>query len=274
MHVYISNKNYDEFVSSYKALREKFKTEFAFSYTIIVESHKNLEKIYRYLIDNSTFHIYFMIDIEKLDSFIVRFVTRRNIALRININDKLPKSKISLLKKIKVQTRIEDKREIEEVEYKDNRHIIYRTKKVDTITKAHLTSLSLLKTSAVSCENSSCINKTIYYEDGHLYFCPFDKRSYIGEISDLANLYNQESFVEILKGAVSKRDDCKKSCKHYPICMGSCPLKIRSECIKEDFEKVDKEVKDFLAKKTPLTELENDYLKEIYYSYLATKSKK
>ena len=275
MQIFISNKSFDEFTTSFFKFKEKFVTPYNFSYTIIIEKKGDIKRFIRFLNKNDVVHISFMLDISKLDGHLVRLANTFNYQMRINIEKPPTNHQLRLLSKIKVTTRIYDENNEEpSPKYAKNRHIVYRNKVNDTINVAHMISLSLLKTSSLDCNASSCINKTIYYEDGKLYFCPFDKRSYIGNINDLNNLYEVPEFVEILKEAISKRDTCKSSCSVYPICMASCPLKIRQECIKEDYLKEDAFIRNFLNDKKDLRLLENEVIREIVFSFISSKSRK
>ena len=80
-----------------------------------------------------------------------------------------------------------------------------------------------------SCDFNSCLGTTlVIHKNGDLNICPFINNSISLnenlEIKDIREVFNTESFIELMQNNVSKRRKCKVECNRYAFCKGGCPL--------------------------------------------------
>lgn len=80
-----------------------------------------------------------------------------------------------------------------------------------------------------SCMFNSCLGKCVYIRvDGTPEMCPFIDND-ISLSVDLAlnstyEIFNTESFVNLISNSIKRRNLCKNSCEYFPVCKGYCPL--------------------------------------------------
>ena len=78
------------------------------------------------------------------------------------------------------------------------------------------------------CTNSSCHGKYLSVApNGDLSNCgrimmQRYKFGNIDNINDLSEIYNSEAFLNMLKGAITRRSSCKENCKYFEWCAGGC----------------------------------------------------
>ena len=92
---------------------------------------------------------------------------------------------------------------------------------------------------AFQCKYSSCLGKNFYVDkNGMVHFCPhYLEKSVVGNINSNDKYIESTVFGTILRGAIDKRNDCKRKCEHYEYCLGGCPLEDGCGEFPETFKK-------------------------------------
>ena len=80
-----------------------------------------------------------------------------------------------------------------------------------------------------SCVFNSCLGKSVYIKiDGTPHICPFiqnDISLFTGsELENIYEIFNTESFVNLISSSIKRRNICKNSCEYFSFCKGYCPL--------------------------------------------------
>ena len=80
-----------------------------------------------------------------------------------------------------------------------------------------------------SCVFNSCLGKSVYIKiDGTPHICPFiqnDVSLFTGsELENIYEIFNTESFVNLISSSIKRRNLCKNSCEYFSLCKGYCPL--------------------------------------------------
>lgn len=80
-----------------------------------------------------------------------------------------------------------------------------------------------------SCVFNSCLGKSVYIKnDGTPRICPFIQNdislSTGSELQNIYEIFNTESFVNLISSSIKRRNTCKNSCEYFSFCKGYCPL--------------------------------------------------
>ena len=80
-----------------------------------------------------------------------------------------------------------------------------------------------------SCDYNSCIGNTVVvFCDGSVGVCPFRandiKLNPELNISDIQDIFNTESFYNLISQSIKKRGICKAKCYYFSVCKGGCPF--------------------------------------------------
>lgn len=91
-----------------------------------------------------------------------------------------------------------------------------------------LTYMALSYRHAPICEYCGCLHKWIAIgHDGSMYPCSrsYPKNYYLGNIKEvdcLSKAFEHKNFVNLIIGAIERRNYCKNSCSYYNLCQGGC----------------------------------------------------
>lgn len=232
-------------------------------FKINITEDVNLKKITNEIEKTKTYSkIRYLIPIEYVDvSYIKKTCNCRIIVdYQIKVDHELTKKDLKKLEKLSKLNRV-----FEVYDYsglnQEEKFIIYRNlayinniDKKDEVKFFYIACDNRLDT----CMYSSCLGRTISIDkEGNYSFCPkyHDKTMFSSLNNGISNdlLYNTESFLVALSGAVKTRKECYKNCNLLEICQGGCPLD-QTSCkrFKEKFNIAQNSKKEIFDKKAVL----------------------
>lgn len=90
------------------------------------------------------------------------------------------------------------------------------------------------KIPSLSCENTSCLGKTIFIKKRKMSICKKKefKKGIINESNIIDAVVNSSFTNDELRNAITKRENCKKTCEMFIVCKSGCPCQT-NYCIKE-----------------------------------------
>lgn len=80
-----------------------------------------------------------------------------------------------------------------------------------------------------SCDFNSCLGTTLLIDrEGNTGICPFIENQIelndVSDIDDIRQLFSTDTFAELMKKNIEKRNKCKSNCDKFAFCKGGCPL--------------------------------------------------
>lgn len=101
-----------------------------------------------------------------------------------------------------------------------------------------------------SCRFRSCLGKTLYIDQsGRSYSCPFKSNwielNNLERCSQLQDIFDTNDYAQLIQEAIQRRENCRKNCDVYGVCLGGCPLDI-GDCPEKDLTKAINAVKTYL----------------------------
>lgn len=96
-------------------------------------------------------------------------------------------------------------------------------------------SLLTLDVHSPNCRYASCFGTTFRVDEQlQVYLCPhhMDERTCLGPLTERNQLLQGDNLVQLLTGAIQKRNRCSGSCDGFSLCQGGCPLELETgdEC--------------------------------------------
>lgn len=88
-------------------------------------------------------------------------------------------------------------------------------------------SLLTLDVHSPNCRYASCFGTTFRVDEQlQVYLCPhhMDERTCLGTLTERDRLLQGENLVQLLTGAIQKRNHCSSHCDGFAVCQGGCPL--------------------------------------------------
>ena len=88
----------------------------------------------------------------------------------------------------------------------------------------------------ISCSYSSCLGTGItLLSNGTIKACPFINNNIALDdrldVQSLQEVFNTDSFLELLKANIERRNKCKASCQYFALCKGGCALEeVHEDC--------------------------------------------
>lgn len=101
-----------------------------------------------------------------------------------------------------------------------------------------------------SCRFRSCLGKTLYIDQsGRSYSCPFKSNrielNNLERCSQLQDIFDTNDYAQLIQEAIQRRENCRKNCAVYGVCLGGCPLDI-GDCPEKDLTRAINAVKTYL----------------------------